>query len=398
MFKAFFLVLLFLGAREDELLKNLDEARKVNDITSSIKILKTLITDNPENTDYIISLGEIYMDEDSLEIALAYFKKAIVLEPLNKKALKDLAIAYGKTGKHRYSMSCLKTLLACEPDKLDNHLLLAETYNNLRLYNESIELMQPLITKHENSIEVNFLMGLTLYQAGREQESEKYFEKVKKQNPEDGRTLFLLGELSFKKRDFLKAKELFNNAIEKGHTNNLGLLTHLAQSELELSDTLSAIKTLKLTIRYFPENAPSYVILSRITKDRKKKLQYMKKAVEISQESIPYIIELGVILETSKQYNQAARLYRHVINLYPEDYNGFFALAKLSFKRKNSKSALDNYYLALEKKNVSVSVYLEFAECLLKLNRKQEAKGVLEKGLKLFNEDKKLKELLQSIK
>ncbi len=87
-------------------------------IQERITQVKERLSSDPNNVNDLITLGDLYLDNNQLKAALNEFSKAVRLEPQNAHALGDLGITYQRSGFYDKSFDAFKALEKIDPNDI----------------------------------------------------------------------------------------------------------------------------------------------------------------------------------------------------------------------------------------------------------------------------------------
>jgi FimV-like protein len=122
--------------------------------------LQKLVRDFPENTDYLLSLGELYQNQGQFPLAIATFQKAQQAAPKNGLCPAHLADAFSSAGRFPEAVAAYRQSLALEPE---NPLMMNNLAWNLALsetnLDEALQLAQRALQKAPESSQYADTLG-----------------------------------------------------------------------------------------------------------------------------------------------------------------------------------------------------------------------------------------------
>lgn len=291
----------------------------LNDIPSAVEALEKAVKINPKQYLYYFNLGVLYSKIGDKEKSAANYKKVIELNPVNIEAYVNLCSMYKSTDKNNALNYILKAYSIC-PDEKNVLLNLAQLYRDLYKNDESIKILEKLISLdnkcHEaysllavnymdtslyslalenynkailysNQEDLNYLHGKStaLKYLGNFEESKKILEYVVQKNPDLVQSAVSLGMLYLKEKDFYKGMRLyskrsldtnfanlFQNKIWSENTDLIGKKV-LVYSDCGLGDTIMFSRYLSI----LSQSAQKVI------------LQTDKELISVLSASFPYV-------------------------------------------------------------------------------------------------------------
>jgi len=167
--------------------------------------------------------------------------------------------------------------------------------------------------------------ALNFHKNGRLEEAKKIYEIVLEKNPNNFEIINLLGVVSSQLKDYVKAINLINKAIDINSShpslyNNLGTV-HKEMEEYDL-----AIKNFEKAIKLNPNYAEAYN-------------------------------NLGIIFKKKNQYKEAYNNYKIAIKINPNYAEAYNNLGLLYAETKNYKESIINFSKAIEINNNYIDAY-----------------------------------------
>ena len=212
-------------------------------------------------------------------------------------------------------------------------------------------------------LQSTFDKAVSAYKVNKLYEAENFFVSILKKNPNHLETIFYLGMIALKNREFDKAKILSQKAIKINPTfaeahHNLG------QSFKDLGENGKAIASYKEAIKIKPNLFASYNNLGNIFKENgenKKAIEYFLDAIKINPKSFEAYNNLGIVYKLLKDYKRAGECFKNAIDINSKFYLAYYNLGKMHKEMKQYKEAIK--YLKIPntkraKAEVLESIYL----------------------------------------
>jgi len=166
----------------------------------------------------------------------------------------------------------LRCLDAIEPESMDGDdrvecvSLRAWALSELGRHDESLELLEPLVEEFPESARLRCAMGVVLSNAGNLEEACGALEAAVELDGEDPITLTGLGLVYERLREFDRARELYDRAMECGAEIDW-LLPRKAVVQLELGEAAAAASTLRRYLCLVPDDGEQWMHLAILNGD-----------------------------------------------------------------------------------------------------------------------------------
>ena len=226
----------------------------VSDNKEAADIIKQGIKLYPNNTEMLILLGDIYLNNYDYSEAEKIFKKASSLEPENVKSLIGLSKALEKSDKSEYALDAIMSALELEPENQVAQKQYAQSLLSEKDYDEAKNVIDSL-DKPENSKDLQLLdlNGQYYICKDNEEKAKVYYDKIKHINhhykdyminaanrfaqrgkyekaeiyaseylvhrPESVDGYNTMGKINYLKEDYDKAMEYYKKGLKLGKTN-----------------------------------------------------------------------------------------------------------------------------------------------------------------------------------
>ena len=343
-----------------------------------IPILVIILELNKINFSEIISsiLSKIFMIINNDKTAKSILIKMVTKYPNSYIGHKLLAEIYEKEGGMRKAIDEYVKLVDIKGNDYNSYFKIANLLNDLGQKNEAIEMLENLVKTKPDSYEGTILLGELLCEQSRFKEAENIYQEALKYRPFDFDLYYNLGIVYTLLSDFQMAKEMYEKAATINHLA-YGANYSLGQIALMQGDLDIAEKYFKTSL-YDELESRSYYQLAKIYVLKNEKdmaIIFLNKAIEIEPE----------LLEKANKEKIFANIRQHITVSVKMDND----------LEKNISETIDNTQkiniLKLEKLALE---YLESAHNLVRdINENTEKKKIGQKVDKIFEENKKKKEL-----
>lgn len=224
----------------------------------------------------------------------------------------------------------------------------------------------------------------TLYQQEKFDEAEGIFIEIKKEEPQDPLVLAHLGMIYKRKKDLVRAIELFKEIITLDSTE-VDTYHSLALCYKEKKMMKEAIEISQAALKIYPNHLKSLIFLVgayKSLRDIKNTLFYLEKAVRIDPDDLALRLEYAQALTFSEQYPLAIGEFESMLTQWPQNPDIIGDLGKLYFYQNDFEKAVEYLSREVKIRPNADSYFLLGASCG-RLMRYKEAVEYLEKYLEI---------------
>jgi tetratricopeptide (TPR) repeat protein len=396
-----------------------------------------------EKNEGVFYLNSLSIESRPLQVEQEYLRWTRYV-PVSPQARITLARTYAEMGKHSEAVVQLKTASKRLPDSAEVHLHLARSYIQLKAYPESLSCLDRVLKLEPENDQIRLEKADVLFLDGDFLNCRDYVESILPRFPEDPQLLNLLGRCEYNLGNWESAAEQYRRAIDLDadnavHRVNLARCRERAEDSAgavkdyfeaarqlfrqELYDELSLVlarlhdllppdsdeayelKSLEGKMLYHEgkkhqaENLFSEVIdsgyndsgvhylygLMLIEKqDRSAAEVHLRKAAEIDPDYPLYWFRLAEnrFLLGEDPWQALDRAFA----LEPEDHWINNLRGQVLLGEKRYEEALPCFQKAHESESKAASIYRNYAECLMRLERGEEALELLATGIERAGE------------
>lgn len=383
----------------------------------ALAVLKAGLTGAKSDAFLLNSIAAVYFAQNKQEEGLKSIQKAKGLDPAFPASYQNLATYYATSGKYDKAIEEYLSLLRTDPQNYRAMLGLAALSElkgtdseALAYYQKATETKQPAafmakagyhLKKGEaaaalkvldevqkidtKNVAVLEMKGRILVSEKKYKEAINAFEEVEALKPEAGVALKIGAYVAMKETD--KALEQARKIVEKSPNSARGYMV-LGSIYESQKDYARAISEVKNGIKVDAANAQAYVYLGNLYEASKDPVQAMtayENATRKKPDFVPALFAQGALLDQAGKKKEAIAKYRTVLEKadgYVPALNNLAYLSASGFGSKEEALRLAITAFKNEPGNAGVMDTLGFA--LLKNNRLDDAKKVLEKAVKLL--------------
>ena len=214
-----------------------------------------------------------------------------------------------------------------------------------------------------------------------------------------------ISELSKKGYFFLKedniqeAVKSFSEILKLEENNNYALVG-LGDSERKQNHFTEAIKYYSECLKFYPENSYALFGLAdcyRGMNQQYRSIEYWNKILDIDPQNKVILTRIGDALRNTGDYAGATEYYNKALNI---DFDIYAALGLALICKGEGKyeEAIDRLSNLIKNDQKNYRLYIDLADCYIKLNKPQKAIEALESFQKLGIRSTAINELLDKLR
>ena len=384
------------------------------------------------NPEFQLQQGNKFLAQHKLVEAIAYYRRALRLDPNCTQAHQQLAVALKQQGKlteaNRHYRQAIDTRLTTARQNLETlssdnnvraiariYLQQARSFQAQGEWHKAITACQEALDFDPQLAAAYKTWGDSLLGRGNATEAMGYYAKALAIKPDFAEVCQNLGSLSCKQQQWQLAIDYFQQAIAidarcaEAYRNLARVYKKLNQHQLmldywfealqieperasvtehcnlarimvEIGSRERAIACYWQALKLQPHSATVYLKLGE--------LLAAERAIEIYQQGLKYLPRHGEInlrlARLLKQHdtNRAIAHYRQAIATQPQDWRAYFYLGTLLAERQQN-AAVSCYRRVLQLKPEDMPTYLKLAEVLVRVEQWNEVIRICQQGLKI---------------
>jgi tetratricopeptide (TPR) repeat protein len=207
----------------------------------AIECYEEIIRNNPDDTDVLISLGDVYITIGRYTKAIEVLEKAFQVKPNSINVCFRLADTYGRLGDSDRAAEYYQKCLYLFPNSAKACKNLGYIYADKGNYDKAIEFFQKFIQLNPNNGNVYRSLGHIYNEKGDYDKAIELFQKSIQLNPSNADAYCSLGYIYSEKSDYDKAIEFFQKFIQL-NPNNTNVYYTLGYIYNVKGDTENALK------------------------------------------------------------------------------------------------------------------------------------------------------------
>ena len=353
----------------------------------AVDVLNNGLAENPEAGKLRKALARIYAADKDFDRAEKELRSVVEQNPKDLRASGDLADFLFMRGKADDAMSIYDRMVMEQPRVPAGYLKLAAMQRARKNNEAALEVMERGYAAIPQSPQVLTGLVKSYIVAGKQEKAVELIKDRLKSNDQDLLAHNLLGEIYVNRKQYDDAAREFEKAIairpewQTPHNN-------LARVLLSQGKTDEAILNLNAALEKNPKNAAAYMTLANLySKDGQQEKVFVtyEKALEAlpnlwpAANNLAYMLSLGN--GTPADLERAHDLALKAVALQPERPSVLDTLGWVHLQRGEADLAITELEKAVEKDPDASIIQYHLGLALMKVNRLDEARQMLEKAL-----------------
>ncbi len=310
----------------------------------------------PQSADVLSLAGVIKRINHDTTAALDLLNQALVLDSLNEEALRSIAHLHIARGEQQEAVDVYRKLVAQEAIGAPYRRGLAFLLFHIKEFKESEKLLDDLVTENPDDSELRFYRGLIYASTDRDDSALEEYEKALELDPQNEELWREYSYMHILGKDVGKAEDVVDRFLSNYPNSGAawrfkGYVLNMQEKHSEASEAL-------------------------------------RKAVEIDSTDFYAWFELGSALERLKNFDEAAKSFRTVLALKPNDAAASNYLGYMwAEKGVNLDSAEILIKVALDQEPSNGAYLDSYAWVLYQLKRYDEAYKYMKDAVERMSED-----------
>jgi tetratricopeptide (TPR) repeat protein len=295
------------------------------------EVWRSILTTHPRNAEALAHVGLLEARREHYDDAIAYYRKALLIEPAYPGLRLDLGLAFFKAGRFQEAAQCFQSELRKKPGDQRLTILLGMAYYGVKNYAAAIPYLKQaaasdpqnlplrldlahsclwarqfpcvlsvykqILTLNDESAEADMLAGEAMDAMGNSIGAIEQFRAAERVNPNEPNVHFGLGYLLWTQKQYTEAAREFQGELD----NN----PQQGQARAYLGD-----------------------VLIRQNDFAKAEPQLQQAVVEDPSLALTHL-DLGIVYANSGRNEDAVQAFQKAIALDPKDVDAHWRLAKL---------------------------------------------------------------------
>ena len=323
------------------LLTKAQNAELSRDFQTATRLYKELLRNEPDNLEYLSTIGSIYVKSNEDEKALPYYQRIIELFPHSVSAMNGIGAIYRR----------------------------------LKRYDESMEILQRALNENKDVANVYYTLGFTYREMGLYDEAIECFENVIDENANDVLAYNHLGSIYSAKGDFQNAIEIFKHGlqIDQNHPILNYNIAHCFESLEQYPDAIRSYETALKTKPVWNDAIRDFSNLLLTCNKTKEAQNIVQRSLRLYPNDANMLCILGKIFLTQFDFDSAEKTFKKAKDINPKDVAILSGFAEALEKGEKNQEALDTLEEALNMEPENLDLLKQYAGTLLSAKDYDEA-------------------------
>lgn len=304
------------------LLEEAREARHRNDVEGALRLLESVIEEDPEVTLAHLMAGNIHLAKGEFQAAESAFRSVMRLDERNLDGLFGLALAHKGRELYREAAEELERLLELDSRQLRAVHELAEVQVAMGQEERAERLLSGL-GPEEQDVSVMLTLASSLLAQQKRQEALEILNVIEKREPEEEQALLSLGSLFLRADDEERGVAAYQRAVR--------------------APALPGARPVRAEAEVF--NAVGHFLARQ--GDLSSSALAFGKAVERDPSHAPSHNNLGIVLARTEQVDAAEAAFRQALEKDPDFAEGYYNLGNLYLQTGKADQAIQMLRRAL---------------------------------------------------
>lgn len=340
---------------------------KSNDIQGAIDAFKSILALDENNNYALVGLGDTERKRYNYAAAINYYNNCLTYHPGNNYALFGLADCYKALNQYRKAIDIWEQYLVHDSRNITVLTRIADAYRKIHDFKKSKDLYLRVLDMEQNNAYALIGLGHLHYDFKEYRDALYYWTQMYNHNKDnlDIRILTSIGNCHRKLRSFDKGVFYFEKALEMDPKNFYALFG--------LADCYRGIN------------------------QQFRSIEYWNKILEIDPNNKVILTRIGDAYRNTGDYEQANNFYNRALNI---DFDIYAALGLALICKGEGKyeEAAEKLSSLIKNDLKNYRLYIDLADCYIKLNNKQKAISVLESFQKQGIRSTAVNELLDNLR
>jgi len=354
----------------------------------------------------ISKAGYQLLKENKVDEAIDCFTKILMLDENNNYALVGMGDATRKNGSIRNAVNYYQRCLTFHPG--NNYALfgLADCYKAMNQYQKAIKIWEQYLLHDDKNITVLTRIADAYRKVRDFANSKNTYKKVLEMDEFNPYAIIGLGHLHYDFKEYKDALFYWEKMMKKGAEQenqktdvDIRVLTSIGNCHRKLKTFSDGIPYFEAALK--KENFNFYALFGladcyRGMNQIEKSLDYWNRILEQDPRNKMILTRTGDAYRNLNDYENARLFYEKALNIEFDTY-AVMGLTLLSKAQGKYDDAVISFKRLIQQDNKNYRLYIELADCYLKMNDKRKAVEILEDFQKLGLKSTKIAEMLESI-
>ena len=362
---------------------------ETGDYENAVALYNDILKKYPDYAVAYYELGSLYYSLGEVGKAIEYSKKADQLSPGNIWYKLQLAELYERTHQTSELIKVRSEMLDLNSTKPEFYYELANAYTAAGRYKEAVAVFNRVEKIIGITEPVSMQKQKLWYAVGDSTKALKEIEALAKANPDEQKYNAILANMNMERRNYPEALKYYTRIAENNpddeyiHVSLAEYYKKVGNSEKAYDELKKAFQNPKLDIRSKRQILGTFYNSEEFyTSQSKYAFDLAETLIQQDPDSASYSLFYGDILMRQGKYERAANYLRNYLALDSSDAEIWSALVRCDFALDNDSLVLSDAARACNLFPTDPMFYYMQGMSLYRMERKDEAIAVLEKGVK----------------
>ncbi|HUI31666.1 MAG TPA: tetratricopeptide repeat protein [Candidatus Acidoferrales bacterium] len=354
----------------------------------ALKNLESAINYDAKNVGYVVALGQIYLDADSLDLATQAFYKAKDMNDKDPRAFEGIGDVYRKQNIFETAIDNYKSAIQLDSMNIPLRLKLANTYMQDNNGGAAYEEFAKISKLAPNNPDAQYQAGELLYINKRYHDAFTFLEKYHQLAPSNDKALLQLCESAIKGGFYPEAIKYNQEYLSRypksvDAKKNLGAAFYFVKKYSDSYNTFKSLPIDSLAIN----DLVRFGMSANAVHDTVASIDALTRAV--TKDTTLSQIEnlLAGLLFADKRYEDAITHFKKHLAAEPKDAGAWLNMGLCSFILKDYDNAIEALRNVTRLKPDNVQGWLWLGRSYVFADSLPEAKGVYENVIKIAKDD-----------
>lgn len=371
------------------------ESKNQGKFNEAMEIIDELISENPEDSNYLVDKGTIYADQNQIEKAFESFNSALKIDHRNLFAWLNKAALNFKQGNYASAYEFFNEALKINPN--EEKAVQGRGFALMKIrgddYNRQMDELKESLNDHSKVVVDLFNKGTNYFSRRLFDDALEFFDKALDIDKNFSEIWYYKAMVYHSQQNFRDAINCFNEVTKKNEKRSLILIDTLINTGVchrKLGELDEALECYKKVVEIDPNNGDAWGNIGNIYLDKKmltEAIQHFDKAIEAGSEQSGYSIipknSKGTALLQMEMFQEALELYEDVLNYNPVFTPSLVGKGSVLYKLKKLSEALEYFNMALKIEPNYVLAWYQKASILYDLEKFKQALECYEQVLKI---------------
>ncbi len=347
---------------------------KNNQLDLAEKSFRSILACDESHSNSLYFLGLIAIDKGAFDIAMDYFYKALLINPLNTDYIFSLAVALQETGRYEEALSYLEKINTM-PEAQNS---IGNIYRLKKDIKKSLQAFEKALKINNSFVWAKLNLALLKQDEGKTNEAIKLIEQLTVSSPDFAEAWHSLGVLyrsvgNVKKSILAHQKSLALTPLIAIFWNALGLSLVDDNQTSEAMDAYN--KAISINHFFYEAYFNKAVLLEKLNRQNEAEIFY-RNAIRGNKNFSNAYNNLGALLYKMGRVQEALECYRQVFIINPNHMESCFNLAIALEDIEEFEEAIGLYFNVLAHHQYQNIIHIRLTSAIPKLFLKDKEKAL----------------------